>query len=378
MENQKIVRSVVPLFDEETIRGVQKDMEAMMRSGILTDGPYVAAFEKQFANYCQTNHAVAVNSGTAALEIALRHYGVKGKEVIVPTNTFVATPTSVIFAGGKPVFADMHPDTLCVDPEDVEKKITKQTAGVIVVHIAGLPCPQMEQLREVCEERGLFLIEDAAHAHGASIDNVKTGKLADAGCFSFYPTKVMTSGEGGMLVTDNEKLAKEARFMRNHGLDRSRIMVKLGHNWCLSEAGAIIGMHQLEKLEGFLRRRREIAQEYETLLNGVAGVTLFRTPANIKHSYYKYPIRLDPKVDRAKVASALKEKYCIETGSIYYPPCHLHPFFMETYGCKEGDLPVAEAVLKSVLCLPMHPGLTSEDAKYVSQALVNCLPEGAT
>jgi dTDP-4-amino-4,6-dideoxygalactose transaminase len=318
-------------------------------------------------------NTVAVNSGTAALEAALRHYELKGREVIVPTNTFVATPNSVIFAGGKPVFAEIRADTLCIDPVDVERKITSQTAGVIVVHIAGLPCPQTAKLRELCDKKGLFLIEDAAHAHGAMIDDKKTGKLADAACFSFYPTKVMTSGEGGMLVTEIDKMAQDTRLKRNHGQNASKQMVMFGHNWCLSEAGAIIGMHQLRKLDWFLQRRNEIAQKYNTLLDGVDGVTLFRTPANIRHSYYKYPILLDQDVDRLKVAADLKENYGVETGSVYYPPCHVHPFYRENFGCKEGDLPVSESVLKSVLCLPMHPSVTDEDTKYVAESLTSCL-----
>jgi dTDP-4-amino-4,6-dideoxygalactose transaminase len=373
MKKQKNVRSVVPFFDEESIQGILKDTETVLRSGILTDGPYVAAFEDQFAQYCQAKYAVAVNSGTAALEVPLRHYGVKDKEVIVPTNTFVATPNSVIFAGGKPVFADIRTDTLCIDPEDAERRITDKTAGIIVVHIAGLPCPQMPQLRKLCQDRGLFLLEDAAHAHGAMIDGKKTGTLADAAAFSFYPTKVMTSGEGGMIVTDNEKLAQEARLMRNHGQNSSRLMVMFGHNWCLSEAGAVIGIHQLRNLDLFLQRRSEIAQEYSLLLSSIAGITLFRKPPNIKHSYYKYPVLLDENLDRAKVAVDLKNKYGVETGNIYYPPCHLHPFYRENFGCKEGDMPVSESVLKSVLCLPMHPSLTTEDTRYVAEALVNCL-----
>jgi dTDP-4-amino-4,6-dideoxygalactose transaminase len=373
MKKQKNIQSVTPFFDEESIRNILQDTQSMLRSGFLTVGPFVAEFEKQFARYCQAEHAVAVNSGTAALEIALRHYGVKGKEVIVPTNTFIATPNSVIFAGGKPVFADIRADTLCIDPEDVKRKITKQTAGVIVVHIAGLPCPQMSELRELCKTNGLFLIEDAAHAHGAMIDETKVGHLADTACFSFYPTKVMTSGEGGMLVTDNAKFAEEARYMRNHGQDNSRLMVMFGHNWCMSESCAIIGKHQLQKLDWFLQRRNEISNQYKHLLKGIDKVTSFDTPANIRHSYYKYPILLDQSVDRVKVAAAMKSKFGIETGSVYYPPCHMQPFYVENFGYKEGDLPVSESVLKSVLCLPMHPGLTTEDTRYIAQALEDCL-----
>jgi perosamine synthetase len=371
----KIIRSASPFFDEGSIQAILKETEPVLRSGVLTDGPQAVEFEAEFAHFCGTKHAVAVNSGTAALEIVLRHFGVSGKEVIVPTNTFVATPNAVIFAGGKPVFADIHPDTLCIDHQDVEKKLTPKTAGVIVVHIAGLPCPQMPQLKRLCKDRGLFLLEDAAHAHGAMLDGKKAGALSDAGCFSFYPTKVMTSGEGGMIVTDDAELAAQARCMRSHGQNSSRQMVRLGYNWRLNEVAAVIGKHQLRQLETFVKKRNAIAQSYNRLLKDTVGVSLFPVPANIRHSYYKYPLKLDSQIDAAKIGSALKEQYGVETGNIYYPPCHLHPFYRENFGTKEGDLPVSEAVLKSVLCLPMHPAVTEENTAYVAEALTACLSE---
>lgn len=340
-----------------------------MRSGVLTDGPNVKAFEKEFADYVGVKHAVAVNSGTSALEIALRFYKLKGREVIVPTNTFVATPNSVIFAGGKPVFADIREDTLCIDPEDVKEKISSRTAGVIVVHIAGLVCPQIRELHEICEDRDLFLLEDAAHAHGAMIDGKKAGSLGDGGCFSFYPTKVMTTGEGGMITTDNEELAEAALCMRTHGQDAKRMMVMLGHNWRMGEIAAIMGKNQLGNLEAFVRKRSEIARQYERLLVDIKEISLFKTPANIRHSYYKYPLKVKGGIYVEKLALTLKNDYGVETGNIYYPPCHLHPFYMKNFGMKEGGLPISENVLKRVICLPMHAGLAKEDAEYVSEAL---------
>lgn len=370
---KRLIRSAFPFFDDLSIQAILKDIEQTLRSGVMTDGPNAADFEKKFAQYCGVKHAVSVNSGTAALEISLRYFRLKGKEVIVPTNTFVATPNSVIFAGGTPVFADIKEDTLCIDVEDVKNKLSPKTAGIIVVHIAGLPCPQMDELSELCEDNDLFLLEDAAHAHGAMLDGKMAGTLGDAGCFSFYPTKVMTSGEGGMIITDNDSLADEARCMRTHGQNASRQMIILGHNWRLNEVAAIIGKHQLERLEEFISKRNVVAKSYEQQLKNVNGLSLFPKTPNIRHSYYKYPVRLNEEIDLAKVAVALKEKYGIETGSIYYPPCHLHPFYMNNFGTKAGDLPVSESVLKSTLCLPMHPGLTEEDTTYISQALAGCL-----
>jgi len=348
---------------------ILKDIEETLRSGVLTDGHNVKAFEREFADYVGVKHAIAVNSGTSALEIALRYYKLTGQEVIVPTNTFVATPNSVIFAGGKPVFADIREDTLCIDPEDVKKKISSKTAGIIVVHIAGLVCPQIRVLNELCEDHDLFLLEDAAHAHGAMIDGKKAGSLGDAGCFSFYPTKVMTTGEGGMITTDNSRLAETALCMRTHGQNSNRRMVMLGHNWRMSEIAAILGRHQLNNLEAFVHRRNEIAKQYEGLLADIKEIVLIKTPPNIRHSYYKYPLKVRDDADVGKLALTLKNEYGIETGNIYYPPCHLHPFYKENFGTKENDLLTSENVLKRVMCLPMHAGLANEDTEYVSEAL---------
>lgn len=363
------VSSSAPFFGEESIREILRDIESTLKGGILTDGTHVHGFEREFAEYVGVKHAVAVNSGTSALEIALRHFRLSGREVVVPTNTFVATPNSVLFAGGKPVFADIREDTLCVDVDDVRRRLSPRTAGVIVVHIAGLVCPQTDELRMLCVDNGLFLLEDAAHAHGAAISGKKAGALGDAGCFSFFPTKVVTTGEGGMITTDDAGLADDARCMRSHGLNSEREMVMLGHNWRMSEVAAIIGRHQLKRLEEFVLRRNDVARLYEAELAKVKGLSLFRTPAGIRHSYYKYPVRLDDDVDREKIAERLKNEFGVETGTVYDPPCHLHRFYRENFGAREGDLPVSENVLKKVLCLPMHVGMSRETVEYVSDSL---------
>jgi dTDP-4-amino-4,6-dideoxygalactose transaminase len=369
MRPERNIRSASPFFDEKSIHKILKNIESALRNGQLTDGPNVRNFETDFANYIGVKHAIAVNSGTSALEIALRHFKLNGREVIVPTNTFVATPNSVLFAGGKPVFVDIKENTLCIDPEDVKHKVSQRTAGIIVVHIAGLICPQIKELIELCKDSRMFLLEDAAHAHGALINGRKAGALGDAGCFSFYPTKVITSGEGGMITTDSPDLAKSALCMRNHGQNAHRQMIMLGHNWRMNEIAAIIGRHQLENLEKFLIKRNKIADLYENALANIREITLFKTPPRMRHSYYKYPIRLDNKFDREELAAALRMDYGIETGNVYDPPCHLHPFYKKNFGTRKGDLPTAEKVLAKVLCLPMHYDITRKDVEYVSKAL---------
>ena len=364
-----------PYFSEESLNDILSDLRLMFRSGRLTDGPYAQLFEKEFAEYNNVKHAISVNSGTAALDVALRHFKLTGREVIVPTNTFVSTPNSVIFAGGKPVFADMNSDSLCIDVEDVKRKVSSKTAGVIVVHIAGLVCPQINELKTLCDEKGLFLLEDCAHAHGATINGRKAGTFGDVGCFSFYPTKVMTSCEGGMIITNNDSLAEESKCLRTCGQNSDRQAVMLGHNWRLNEMAAIVGKHQLEHLEEFLAKRNEIARWYGKALADIDGVTLFRVPSNFRHSYYKYPLKLADGIDRLKLGCLLKEKYGVETGHVYYPPCHLQPFYMENFGTREGDLPTSERVLKQVLCLPMHYKVTEENVEYIRAALVSSIKE---
>lgn len=362
-------RSSFPFFGDDDIRQIIADITAVLRSGRLSGGPYTDKFEQNFREFIGVKHAIAVSSGGASLEIALRYFGVKGREVIVPTNTFVATPNSVVFAGGKPVFADMNEETLCIDLRDVERRISPKTAGIIVVHAAGLVCPDINELRSVCKEHGLFLIEDCAHAHGAAIDGKMAGTLGDAGCFSFAPTKNMTTGEGGILVSDDAGLDVAARCIRNRGLDSERSMVMLGHSWTMSEIDAVLGLNQLKNLNYFLNRKNEVAQYYNEQLATVSGVSLFKTPPNIKHGYHKYTITLDADLDVEKTARILKEKYGIETSRVYYPPCHLHPYYKATFGTKEGDFPVAEKVLKQTFTLPMYVGLTEEDVSNIVNAL---------
>jgi dTDP-4-amino-4,6-dideoxygalactose transaminase len=370
MEFEMLILGASPYFSEESIESIANDVKAMLRSGRLTDGPYAQEFERRFAEYHQIKHAVAVSSGSSALDVALAYYKLEGAEVIVPTNTFISDPNAVLLAGGRPVFADMNPDTLGIDVEDVKRKVSPNTKGVIVVHIAGLVCPQIKELKDFCSEKGLFLLEDCAHAHGASLDDQKAGTFGDVGCFSFYPTKVMTACEGGMVITNNKELVEEAKCLRTCGQNMERAMVALGHNWRMSELSAIVGKNQLEHLDEFIDKRNHVAGQYEAMLSDVKEVTLFMVAPNFRHSYYKYPLKLAEGIDRFKVAALMKDKYAVETGHVYYPPCHMHPYYLAHYGVKDGDLVNAEQVLMQVLCLPMHAALTEENVEYVAESLV--------
>ncbi|MDP2952430.1 MAG: DegT/DnrJ/EryC1/StrS family aminotransferase, partial [Chloroflexota bacterium] len=307
-------------------------------------------------------------SGTAALEIALRYFDLRGGEVIVPTNSFVASANSVIFAGGKPVLADIRADTLCLDPQDVARRLTPHTKGVMVVHLAGLPCPQMAELQELCRSNGLFLLEDAAQAHGAAMNGKKAGSLADAGCFSFYPTKVMTTAEGGMITTNNEGLARAARILRDHGRD-GELHTRLGHNWRMSEVNAVLGLFQLRRLEEYLGQRERAAQRYRAGLQGMKALSPIPVPPGVRHSYYKFPVLLSGREDSFALEQRLRDEYHIATGKLYWPPIHLQPFYRNEFGYQEGMLPVSEEVLKRQFCLPMFVGLSNEALAYVLASL---------
>jgi perosamine synthetase len=365
------IPSAKPFFgSNEDIEAILSDIEHTLRDGHLTRGPWVAAFEEAFAQYVGVQHSVAVTNGTAALEIALRYFDVRGRDVIVPTNTFLSTANAVLFAGGKPLLADISGQTLCLDLDTFIDVVTPKVTGVIVVHIAGLVCPHIYEIRDYCSQRGLFLIEDAAHAHGAMLNKQKAGSIGQAGCFSFFPTKLMTTGEGGMITTDDDGLAEFARNYRNHGVPPSaHLHLQLGHNWRMPEINAILGVHQLRQLDGFLARRQQIACRYDQGLRGVEGIKLFVNPPSARHSYYKYPIIVEDGIGRDRLAQRLLERHGIHTGSVYYPPCHLQPIYRELFGYDHGMLPVAEQVLPEVLCLPVFVQMRDEDVDYVLAAV---------
>ncbi|MCB0276902.1 MAG: DegT/DnrJ/EryC1/StrS family aminotransferase [Calditrichaeota bacterium] len=374
-----------PFFPEEDIAEINAGISEILRGGRLTQGPQVDRFETEFAAFCGSRHAVAVNSGTAALEILLRYHQLDGGEVIVPTNTFLASANAVIFAGGRPVLADIHPETLCLDPRDLRRRITPQTRGVILVHIAGLITPHLEEIRGLCRQHGLFLIEDAAHAHGASRNGRMAGNLCDGGAFSFYPTKPMTTGEGGMITTNDEAVANFARSLRCHGIaigaenrgDNKNLLMRLGHNWRMSEIQALVGRVQLKRFPEALAARRRVGEWYQAFLQTIGGVSPFSIPDGTLHSFYKYPVLLSPPLTRENIGRELRAEHQVQTGSIYWPPCHLQPFYREAMYCP-GDFPVAEDILSRTLALPIYPTLSREEVELVCQALQIALHQQVT
>ena len=348
-------------------------MKEIMDSGMLTMHKYTKQFEAEFAEYTGTKHAIAVSSGTAALEISLRCIGLTAKdEVIVPTNTFVATPHAIVHAGGKPVFADMNKDSLCADAENIAEKITENTKGVIVVHVGGLICPDIEKIKALCDERGLFLIEDCAHAHGSKLNGKLAGSFGDLGCFSFYPTKVMTAGEGGMITTNNAEYTKQARTLRDQGKSDvdSNVTEALGHSWRLSELHAVLGLHQLRQLENFTKRRCEVAEAYDAAIDELKNLVRLNVPENARSSYYKYIAFLKDGLNKEEIRKALKEKYGISlTGDVYWPPCHLQPIYEKLLGNQSGQFPNAETKLRRHICLPIYATMRDDEVAYVIKSI---------
>ena len=345
-------------------------IQEVLESGQLTLGKYGAEFEKRFAQYCGARHAVAVNSGTAALEIILRSLpDISGKKVLVPTNTFFATAAAVIHAGAQPVFVDTDPETLSVRVEDIESAITEDTAGFIVVHIGGTITGQIDKLRALAERRNIWMVEDAAHAHGSRFNGAHSGTFGIAGAFSFYPTKVMTSGEGGMIITNDDRIAEEARIYRDQGKASFLINahVRLGSNWRMSEPHAIIGLRHLSRLDDMVRDRRRIARIYDRELQSSTKLRSLKPADGSESNYYKYIAILNEELDRAELRKRLREQFNVSlSGEVYETPLHKQPVF-ESLATR--SLPVSEDLCARHICLPIYSGMTEESAMQVVNAV---------
>jgi perosamine synthetase len=348
---------------------IAERIQEVLASGQLTLGKYGAEFEKQFARLCGVRHAVAVNSGTSSLEIILRSLGIEGKKVLVPTNTFFATAAAVVHAGGIPILIDMDPESFAVRPEIVEKSLTPGTAGIIVVHIGGIISAHMQELVRLAKAKGFWLVEDAAHAHGSSFQSTSAGAFGIAGSFSFYPTKVMTSAEGGMIVTNDGRLAEESRIYRDQGKKSftENAHVRMGYNWRMSEPHAIIGLKHLERLPSMLADRQAIAAIYDRELAKFKNLYTLQIPESGVCNYYKYIAVLKEKRNRRELKAMLREKYGVSlAGEVYEEPLHKQPVF-EKYAA--GPLPVSEDLCARHICLPVFSGMQESDARQVIHAL---------
>jgi len=361
-----IIPPAKPYFPQGDIEEMKQHLDKILKSGMLTLGDYTKDFERQFADLVGVRRAIAVNSGTSALEIAIRAHDLRpGEEVVIPTNTFGATCAAVIFAGGKPVITDVSPSSLTIDAKGVERATTAKSRGVIAVHIGGLICPEIESIREICNQRGLFLVEDAAHAHGSKIDGKSAGSLGSAGCFSFYPTKVITSGEGGMITTDSENLASVADILRDQGKEsfNSNRIVRLGYNWRMSEVCAALGILQLRRLNEFVEKRNVIARIYDAAFDAMELKHIV-TPWNQVNNYYKYTFFLPKNVSRDRFKALCREGGVAYGGEVYWPPLHLQPAFRDFLD-KNARFDVADELGSRMVNPPMFSQMTCEEAERV-------------
>ena len=350
-----------PVIEEEEINAVIE----VMKSGMIAQGPKVIEFEDEFAKYVGAKYGIATNSGTSALHVALLAAGIgEGDEVITTPFTFAATGNSILYTGARPVFVDIDPETFTIDPSKIEEAITDKTKAIMPVQLYGQSA-DMDAIMKIAKEHDLIVIEDAAQAHGAEYNGVKVGNLGDMACFSFYPTKNMTTSEGGMITTNNEEFAENAKIYRAHGSATKYHHDVLGYNFRMTDIGAAIGIEQLKKLESFNDKRIENAKY---LNEALADCDLIETPVvkdGYKHVYHQYTIKVkDGKRDELS-------DYLIENGignGIYYPIPLYNQVLYTNMGYNQS-LPVTDEIVKDVLSLPIHAKLTKFDLDLIIKTI---------
>jgi dTDP-4-amino-4,6-dideoxygalactose transaminase len=353
-----------------------------LRSGWITMGPKTRQFEEAFARHVGASHAIAVSSCTAGLHVALVAGNVgPGDEVITTPLTFCSTANVIIHQGAIPVLADVRPDTYNIDPAEIEKRLTPRTKALIPVHLGGQPC-EMEALQALAEQHDLLVIEDAAHALGAEYKGRRIGTFGDVTVFSFYATKNLTTGEGGMVCTEDEDLAERISILRLHGIssdawkrysDKGSWYYEVllpGYKYNLTDVQAALGLHQLAKQERFQELREEYARIYAKAFADLPEITAPYVKEHIRHAWHLYAIRLDLErltIDRGQFIEALRRENV--GASVHFIPLHLHPYYQQQYGFKKGDYPVAEKVYQGIVSLPLYPKMTRKDVHDVIEAV---------
>ncbi|HOV81470.1 MAG TPA: UDP-4-amino-4,6-dideoxy-N-acetyl-beta-L-altrosamine transaminase [Methanothrix sp.] len=365
------------MIDDEDIAAVVQ----VLKSDWITTGPKVAEFEEAFAALVGSKYAVSLSSGTAALHAAAYATGLEsGDEVITTPMTFCATANCTLYRGATPVFADVSADTLNIDPNEIVARITNKTKAIIPVDFAGHPA-DLDPILELAEERSLIVIEDACHALGAEYKGQSVGSICDMTVFSFHPVKHITTGEGGMVSTDDEEKAARMRRFRNHGIAgdaRQRQakgqwyyeMADLGYNYRLTDIGCALGLSQMRKLEGNLSRRRRIADLYRAGLKDIPGIILPAVRNDVLPAWHLYPIRFNPSSFRASRADIFAALRAENIGvNVHYIPVHTHPYYRQRFGYKGGEYPVAEAAYETLISLPMFHAMSDEDVQDVIEAV---------
>jgi len=368
----------LPSIGEEAIGAV---VEAL-KSGWITTGPKTRCFEQEFAHFLGARHAVAVSSCTAALHLCLEAAGLQeGDEVLVPTLTFAATAEVVVYFRAKPVLVDVDPCYFNLSVEDAARKITARSRAVIPVHFAGHPC-SMDSIHELAATHGLTVIEDAAHAIPAKYKGQNIGTLSPMTAFSFYATKTLTTGEGGMVTTNDASLADRIALMRSHGMSRDAWkrysaegtwryeITEPGYKYNLTDPQAALGIVQLSHCEEMQRRRREIAEAYQKGLSPLGAYRTPQTAKDVQHAWHLYVVLVEPSALRIHRDQVIEELRQLGIGtSVHFIPLHLHPYYQRTWGYRPGDFAAAEAYFDRCMSLPIYPRMTDEDVDYVIEAL---------
>ncbi len=366
----------IPLFrifwDEDDVARVTGTIR---RGSSWANGPEIQAFESKLADYSNSGYAVAFNNGTSALHALLQAYGIgKGDEVIVPSFTFISTVNSCLFVGAKPVFAEIEPGTYGLDPDDVAARITTHTKAIMPVHYGGGPC-RIRELQEIAADRGILLIEDNAESQGSRVDGKPAGTFGDSAILSFCQNKIISTGEGGAVITGSAGIYEKLLLLRSHGrcetadyfnsADRFEY-VGLGYNFRIPSMNAALGSSQMDKIDRLISMRRALAEYYDAGLSKISGICIPDVPRDHYHVYQMYTVRVGDE-ERNDLMRHLK-KMGIST-KIYFDPVHLTRFYRECYGHKPGELPVTEQVSREVLSLPIYPSLTTGEIDYIVGAI---------
>lgn len=368
----------------------KEDIDAVvsvLKSDFLTQGPAVSKFESDIAQYCGVKYAIAFSSGTAALHAACAAAGIgHGDEVITTPLTFAASANCVLYCGGTPVFADTHKDAPLINYLDIDKTITSHTKAIIPVDYSGLPADYQE-INEIARKHKLVVIADAAHSLGARYKNKKVGQLADMTIFSFHPVKLITSGEGGMIVTNNEKYAKYLQLFRTHGITKDPVdfihtdsgkwyheMQFLGYNYRLTDIQAALGSSQIQKADKFIEKRNNIAAWYYEQFSGYDKIRLLELPSDRSTAWHLFPLFLKQKIHIKNKKSIVEvlHRQGIKV-QVHFIPIHLHPFYEKLGHYKKGDFPNSEAFYESEISLPIFPGLTKAQVRFIASAVKKCL-----
>ncbi len=365
------VPSLKVTFSSEERNWILENMDKVLSSGQVSQGMYVKQLEREISGYANVKHAIAVNSGSSAIELVMRALDVEGKDVIVPTNTFLATAMGVHNAGGNVILADVAKDSLSPGVKEIEEALTENTVGVILVHIGGIIVPEIEQIKEFCDKHNIWLFEDAAHAIGCCDEKSYAGTFGIAGSYSLFATKVITSGEGGIIVTNDQQLDEKLRVLRNHGKpqDWETYHTESSSNYRMSEITAVVGLAQFRKLEVKIAARSRIAEFYFKELMKIPDIKVM-IPKN-RCNWYKIIVILPENVDAAGLKSKMKEAGVSLQGEVYRLPLHQQPI-ADKLGMV-GSYPNADEVCKRHICLPIYEELTMEQAEYVIMQLKNNL-----